>query len=78
MGKNQRNKKVQRLEKAKTKLKVTKTKFLPKGTNVTDVNFKIKPIVLSEQLKSKNINEILTKRNLNIKVISNDVFYCII
>lgn len=68
MGKNHRHKKDIKAEKAKTKLKQTKTKFLPKGLNVTNTAFKVKPIVIPEQLKKKDDEEILSKRKLNVKV----------
>ncbi|XP_066153725.1 testis-expressed protein 10 homolog [Euwallacea fornicatus] len=67
MGKNQRHKKNIKAEKAKVKLKSTKTKFLPKGQNVTNTAFKVRAIVLSEQLKDKTSESILSKRKLNIK-----------
>lgn len=66
MGKH---KKKLREEKSKVKLKTSaKTKFLPKGQNVTDTTFKVKAIVLPEQLKSKNKDIPLSKRSLDIKV----------
>lgn len=69
MGKNHKHKKFLKSEKAKVKLRLKgqKTKFLPKGGNVTDTTFKIKPIVLQEQLKSKSESEPLSKRKLNVK-----------
>ncbi|CAG9770160.1 unnamed protein product [Ceutorhynchus assimilis] len=67
MGKNHRHKKDLKAEKAKTKLKQSKTKFLPKGQNVTNTAFKIKPIVLQEQLKQRYADDILSKRKLNVK-----------
>ncbi|XP_066261800.1 testis-expressed protein 10 homolog [Euwallacea similis] len=67
MGKNQRHKKNIKAEKAKVKLKSTKTKFLPKGQNVTNTAFKVRAIVLPEQLKDKASESILSKRKLNIK-----------
>ncbi|KAJ8950771.1 hypothetical protein NQ318_011264 [Aromia moschata] len=67
MGRNHRHKKDLRAEKAKVKLKQSKTKFLPKGLNVTNTNFKIKPIVISEQLKEKQTDVPLSRRKLNIK-----------
>lgn len=70
MGKNHRHKKHLKSEKAKIKLKTAKTKFLPKGQNVTDLSFKIKPIVLPEQLKSKG-DEVVSSRKLNLKEILN-------
>lgn len=51
-------------EKAKTKLKGKKD--LPKGTNVTKTNFKVKKIVIKEQLKKYNENEAVSVRKLNI------------
>ncbi|CAH2084888.1 unnamed protein product [Euphydryas editha] len=54
-------------EKAKTKLKGKKDKELPKGTNVTKTNFKVKKIVLKEQLKKHGHNEALSIRKLNLK-----------
>lgn len=67
MGKNHRHKKNLKADKAKVKLKQTKTKFLPKGQNVTNTTFKIKPIVLQEQLKEKQVDVPLSKRKLDIK-----------
>lgn len=51
-------------EKAKTKLKSKKE--LPKGTNVTKINFKVKKIILKEQLKKYGEDEILSSRKLNL------------
>ncbi|KAK4878052.1 hypothetical protein RN001_010558 [Aquatica leii] len=59
--------KTKKSEKTKVKLKTTlksKTKFLPKGGNVTNTNFKIRPIVLQEQLRLKDSSETLSKRKL--------------
>lgn len=54
-------------EKAKVKLKVShKTKLL-KGQNVTKTGFKVKKLVLKEQLKVHDENEILSKSNLNVQ-----------
>lgn len=52
-------------EKSKTKLKGKKD--LPKGTNVTKTNFKIKKIVIKEQLKKHSGSEALSARKLNVK-----------
>lgn len=52
-------------EKAKTKLKSKKD--LPKGTNVTKTNFKVKKIVIKEQLRKHGDNEALSTRKLNVK-----------
>ncbi|KAL3271299.1 hypothetical protein HHI36_021788 [Cryptolaemus montrouzieri] len=49
MGKNHRHKKRLKAETSKTQLK-SATKFLPKGQNVTNTEFKLKPIVLISQL----------------------------
>lgn len=55
-------------EKAKTKLKGKKDKELPKGTNVTKTNFKVKKIVIKEQLKNREKSqEALSTRKLNVK-----------
>lgn len=54
-------------EKAKVKLKTKKEKHLPKGLNVTDTSFKVKKIVIREQLKQHDDTEILSKRKLNVK-----------
>lgn len=72
MGKH---KKKLRENKTKIKLKQSKTKFLPKGLNVTKTEFKIKPIVLSEQLKEKDASVPLSKRKLDVKVIIANSFY---
>lgn len=55
-------------EKAKVKLKAKKGKQLPKGLNVTDTSFKVKQIVIREQLKQHDETEILSRRKLNVKV----------
>ncbi|KAJ2951029.1 hypothetical protein O0L34_g5402 [Tuta absoluta] len=52
-------------EKSKTKLKSKKE--LPKGTNVTKTNFKVKKIVLKEQLKKHSESEALSTRKLSAK-----------
>lgn len=53
-------------EKSKTKLK-SKSKDLPKGTNVTKTNFKVKKIVLKTQLTKHGESEALSNRKLNVK-----------
>lgn len=70
MGKNHKHQKRLKAEKSKVKLRVKgeKTKFLPKGQNVTDTTFKIKPITLPNQLQAKTNDEPLSKRKLNAKV----------
>lgn len=61
-----RHKKFLKSEKAKTKLKGAK---LQKGLNVTKTDFKIKKIVIREQLKDSTIIEDgIVVRNQNIKV----------
>ncbi|XP_072398295.1 testis-expressed protein 10 homolog [Diabrotica undecimpunctata] len=67
MGKNHRHKKNLKADKAKVHLKQSKTKFLPKGLNETKTVFKIKPIVLPQQLVEKSTDAPLSKRNLDVK-----------
>ncbi|XP_046747699.1 testis-expressed protein 10 homolog [Diprion similis] len=69
MGKGHRHQKNLKSEKAKVKLKTkaTKTKHLPKGLNVTDTTFKVKKILIRDQLKTQNETDIVSRRNLNIK-----------
>lgn len=69
MGKGHRHLKNLKAERAKVKLKATKSKQLPKGLNVTNPTFKVKKIVIREQLKQRDNTEILSKRKLNVKVI---------
>jgi hypothetical protein len=54
-------------ERAKVKLKGSKT-VLPKGQNVTDTNFKVKKIIIKDQIKQHGAGEVLSKRKLNVKV----------
>ncbi|KAM3964951.1 testis-expressed protein 10 [Aphomia sociella] len=61
-----RHQKFLKSEKSKTKLK-SKKKDLPKGTNVTKTNFKVKKIVIKEQLKKHSQSEALSTRKLNVK-----------
>lgn len=68
MGKNNRHKKNIKSEKSKVKLKQTKAKLLPKGQNITDTTFKVKKIIIKEQLKEHEQSEILSRRKLNVKV----------
>ncbi|CAK9801943.1 Testis-expressed protein 10 homolog [Anthophora plagiata] len=67
MAKGNKHLKHLKSEKAKVKLKAKKTKHLPKGLNVTNPTFKVKKIVIREQLKQPDKTEILSKRNLNVK-----------
>lgn len=60
-------KKFKKQEKARVKLKGNKT-ILPKGQNVTDTNFKVKKIIVKEQLKEHSDFELLTKKHLSFKV----------
>ncbi|CAK1555400.1 unnamed protein product [Leptosia nina] len=62
-----RHKKFLKAEKSKTKLKGKKDPELPKGTNVTKTNFKVKKIVIKEQLKKHTFSEPLSTRKLNVK-----------
>uniref|UniRef100_A0A1B6L904 Pre-rRNA-processing protein Ipi1 N-terminal domain-containing protein n=2 Tax=Graphocephala atropunctata TaxID=36148 RepID=A0A1B6L904_9HEMI len=59
-------KRFKKQEKAKVKLKGKKT-ILPKGQNVTDTTFKVKKIIVKEQLKEHGEHELLSKKHLNIK-----------
>lgn len=61
-----RHKKFVKSEKAKTKLKGAK---LPKGLNVTKTDFKIRKIIIREQIKDTTQTESgLIVRSSNIKV----------
>lgn len=68
MAKGHRHQKKLKSERAKVKLKGSK-QLLPKGLNITDASFKVKKIVIREQLKEKDVSEILSRRKLNINVI---------
>ncbi|XP_046674039.1 testis-expressed protein 10 homolog [Homalodisca vitripennis] len=59
-------KRFKKQEKAKVKLKGKKT-LLPKGQNVTNTTFKVKKIIVKEQLKDHGEHELLSKKHLNIK-----------
>lgn len=60
-------KRFKKQEKVKVKLKGNKA-LLPKGQNVTDTTFRVKKIIIKEQLKEHGEQEILTKKHLNVKV----------
>ncbi|XP_055688431.1 testis-expressed protein 10 homolog [Lutzomyia longipalpis] len=60
MGKG-KHKKVLRSEKAKVKLKGAK---LPKGQNITKTDFKVKKILIREQLKEAGDSQVLQKVNI--------------
>uniref|UniRef100_A0A4Y0BE13 Ipi1_N domain-containing protein n=1 Tax=Anopheles funestus TaxID=62324 RepID=A0A4Y0BE13_ANOFN len=64
MGGNSR--KFKKAEKSKIKLKGAK---LPKGTNLTKTNFKVRKIVVPDQLKQRNLSDaaVLSSRNLSLK-----------
>ncbi|XP_071439655.1 testis-expressed protein 10 homolog [Hetaerina americana] len=64
MGKRGHHKKNIKKEQNKVKFKVGRT--LPKGQNITDTSFKVKKVVIKEQLKAGGL-EPVTKRNLNLK-----------
>lgn len=68
MGKGHRHQKHLKSEKSKVKLKGKGQKqLLPKGLNITDASFKVKKIIIQEQLK-QGTSEIVSKRKLNVKV----------
>lgn len=54
-------------ERSKVKLKETKT-HLPKGQNVTDTNFKVKKVIIRDQVHQHKDGEILNKKNLSCQV----------
>lgn len=64
MGGNSR--KFKKAEKNKIKLKGAK---LPKGTNITKTNFKVRKIVLPDQIKQRNLSDaaVLSNRSLTVK-----------
>ncbi|XP_011865398.1 PREDICTED: testis-expressed sequence 10 protein homolog [Vollenhovia emeryi] len=67
MSKNHKRSKRLKSEKSKVKLKAKKsTNQLPKGLNITDTSFKVKKILIREQLKQRNETELLSTRKLNI------------
>jgi pre-rRNA-processing protein IPI1 len=68
MPKNHKHQKQLKSEKAKVKLKTKGSKQLPKGLNITDTNFKVKKIIIREQLKHQDVTQILSRRKLNVKV----------
>ncbi|XP_053604352.1 testis-expressed protein 10 homolog [Plodia interpunctella] len=55
------------LKSERSKIKLKSKKDLPKGTNVTKTNFKVKKIIIKEQLKKHGLSEALSTRKLNIK-----------
>ncbi|XP_026279825.1 testis-expressed protein 10 [Frankliniella occidentalis] len=67
MGRSGASQRQKKAEKAKVKLKGHATKFLPKGKNVTNTTFKVRKIVLQEQLKTPDGSQPLSRRKLNVK-----------
>ncbi|XP_021938928.1 testis-expressed protein 10 [Zootermopsis nevadensis] len=63
------HRKALRKEKSKVKLKAKKT-VLTKAQNVTDTSFKVRKIVLREQLKSGVSDEMQMMRKQNVKLLS--------
>lgn len=59
-----RHKKFLKAEKARTKLKGAK---LPKGLNVTKTEFKVRKIVIPQQLRDRTADEALSRNHLNIR-----------
>lgn len=56
--------KIKKLERSKVKIKSHKTP-LPKGQNVTDTNFKVKKIIIKDQVHSHKEGELLSKKKLS-------------
>lgn len=67
------HRKALRKEKSKVKLKAKKT-VLTKAQNVTDTTFKVRKIVLREQLKSGVSDEMQMMRKQNVKVCTLRIF----
>ena len=63
---NRRNNRFKKQEKSKVKLK-SKKKLL-KAQNVTDINFKVRKIIMPSQLKAIDNTEIVTRKKQNVKV----------
>jgi len=68
MGKNHKRLKRLKSEKAKVKLKSKTVHQLTKSSNATDTSFKVKKILIREQLKQRDETEVLSTRKLNIDV----------
>ncbi len=68
MSKNHKRLKRLKSEKAKVKLKAKTVHQLTKGLNATDTSFKVKKILIREQLKQRDETEVLSTRKLNIDV----------
>lgn len=65
MGKNNRHKKQLKSERAKVKLK---GKTLPKGTNVTNTTFKVRKIIIGEQLKNVGVNKVDIATQIKVSI----------
>lgn len=77
MGGNSR--KFKKAEKSKIKLKSSlKGAKLPKGTNVTKTNFKVRKIVIPDQIKQRNLTDanVLSSRSLTVKVSLGHHYLC--
>lgn len=62
------HKKFVKKEKARVKMRKSYKTILPKGQNVTNTEFKVKRIVIREQLKERGENELLSvQRKLSVK-----------
>jgi len=69
MSKNRKHSKRLKSEKAKVKLKPkTSVNRLSKSLNITDTSFKVKKILIREQLKQRDESEVLSTRKLSIDV----------
>ncbi|XP_071570479.1 testis-expressed protein 10 homolog [Temnothorax nylanderi] len=67
MSKGHKRSKRLKSEKSKIKLKTKRSvNSLPKGLNITDTSFKVKKILIREQLKQRSETEVLSSRKLNI------------
>lgn len=67
MSKNHKRSKRLKSEKAKVKLKAkVSVSQLPKGLNVTNTSFKVKKILIREQLKHRDETQVLSSRKLSI------------
>ncbi|XP_077279357.1 testis-expressed protein 10-like [Temnothorax americanus] len=67
MSKGHKRSKRLKSEKSKIKLKTKRSlTSLPKGLNITDTSFKVKKILIREQLKQRSETEVLSSRKLNI------------
>jgi len=78
MSKNRKHSKRLKSEKAKVKLKAkTSVDRLSKSLNVTNTSFKVKKILIREQLKQRDESEVLSTRKLSINVCKSmfSIFY---